>query len=166
MENLKQFLAICFFKHHQTEIAEKTTFSTTLLFYSSVAMAIQINFHGALGAAIATCLEILITLGFIGLCVFSNKVLEEFIPLSCTVFICTGFIASSCLPFILMLYVIKGKLALALYYSIVSIIIWNVLVVRYLFKHVLIISEIRSIVLAVCYFITSYVSPFLIMLIL
>jgi hypothetical protein len=164
MENLKQFIALCFFKQHRPDIIENTSISSALLFYSVVAIAIQSNFHGALLAAIATCLEILLTFGFIGLCVFSNKLLEEFIPLSCMVFICTGFIASLCIPFILMLYIIKGKLALFLYYSIVAIIIWNILVIRSLFKHSLLISSMRSFTLAMCYFILSYVSPFLIML--
>lgn len=165
MENFKQFLAICFFKHQQPEITENTPISSALLFYSVVAFAIQINFHGALGATIATCLEILITLGFVGLCVFSAKLLEEFMPLSCAVFICTGFIAALCLPFILMLYFIKGKLAVFLYYSIVALVVWNIAVIRYLFKKILLMSALRSVVLAMSYFVISYVSPFLAMLI-
>lgn len=166
MENLKQFLALCFFKHQQPELTENTPLSTAILLYSCAAIAIQINFHGALGASVATGVEILLTLGFLGLCVFYNKLLEEFIPLTCAVLICTSMIAGICLPFIIMLYFVKGKLALFLYYTIVSLIIWNIIVVRYLFHKILIISEIRSFILALGYFIVSYVLPFLAMLIL
>ncbi len=52
MVNLKPFLAICFFKNQQIEALENITLSKALLFYSIVAMAIQINFHGALVASI------------------------------------------------------------------------------------------------------------------
>jgi hypothetical protein len=166
MENLKQFLAICFFKNKEPDTLENTSFSSALLFYSVVALSIQINFHGALVASIATCLEILSTLVFLGILVLYNKMIEEFHPLCCAVFVCTGFIAGLGMPFTLMLYIIKGKWALFIYYSIVGLVIWNIILIRHLFQKILIINSIPSLLLAVAYFVISYVMPFLLVMIL
>jgi hypothetical protein len=165
MDNLKQFLAICFFKHQSSELAENSSLSSALLFYTLVAVAIQINFLGSIGAFIGTGLEILLTLGFIGWLTFSHKILEEFIPFSCAVLVCSGFIASLSIPFILMLYIIKGKLSLFIYYTLVGLIIWNISVIHYLFAKVLQIVSIRSFFLAIGYFFTVYAGNFLAMLI-
>lgn len=166
MENLKPFVAICFFKYEQSDTLENTPLSKALLFYALIAMAIQINFHGALIASIAVCLEMILTLGFMGLVVFYNKLWEDFIPLSCAVFVCTGFIASLGIPFTLMLYVVKGKLALFLYYSIVALIIWNITVIKYVFEKILKVIPLRGFILAMSYFLVAYVMPYLVMLIL
>jgi hypothetical protein len=164
MGNLKQFLAICFFKLNQAELAENTRLSSALLFYSAAAMAIQINFHGAFVAAIAICLEILLTLGFLGILTLSNKLLEDYMPLSCAVFMCTGFMAFLGLPFTLMLYIVKGKLALFLTYSLVALMIWSILVIKYLFEKILLLQPVQSLLIAIGYFFIAYASPFVLLI--
>jgi hypothetical protein len=129
-------------------------------------MAVQINFHGALVASLAICLEILLTLGFLGLLVFSNKLLEDFIPLVCCVFMCTAFIGTLGIPFILMLYLVKGKIAIFIYYSIIGLVIWNISVIKYLFEKILLMSPSRGLILAMSYFSISYAVPFLGLLVL
>jgi hypothetical protein len=165
MNSLKQILAICFFKHPSFELAEDNSLSSALSFYALIAIAIQINFLGSIGAVIATSLEILLTLGFIGWLTFSHKILEEFLPFSCAVLICSSFIASLSIPFILMLYIIKGKLSLFIYYTLMGLIIWDIAVIHYLFSKVLLIFSFRSFILAIGYFLTVYAGNFMAMLI-
>lgn len=166
MQNLKQVVTLCFFKHEHPDALENIELSKAILFYSIVAMAIQINFHGALIAIIAICLEILLTLAFIGLLVLFNKSLEDFTPLACAVFVCSGFIGSIGVPFTLMLYIVKGKWALFLTYSIVALVIWNIMVTKYMFEKIIMISFPQSILLAVGYFLIAYAAPFLGLLVL
>jgi hypothetical protein len=160
MENFKQFLALCFFKHKEPEIASNVSLPSAILFYSLIALSIQ-GYVGGIGEAIlVTFLEVILTLAFTGAVVVRNKVLEDFTPLCCAIFICTGFMGSLGIPFTLMLHMVKGKLAMFFIYSLVALMLWNIVVTKSLFQKTMMLSSFQSSFLAFLYFVIAYAVPF------
>lgn len=160
MENLKPFLALCFFKHKEPEIASNLPLPSAILFYSVVALTIQGYVGGVGGGVIVTFLEIILTLAFAGWVVIHRKIIEDFVPLCCAIFICTGFLGSLGIPFTLMIHMVKGKLAIFFIYSLVVLVLWNIWVTKNIFQKVVMLPSLKSLALAAVYFMIAYIIPF------
>lgn len=160
MENLKPFLALCFFKHKEPEITSNIPLPSAILFYSVVALTIQGYVGGVGGGIIVTFLEIILTLAFVGAVVVGRKIIEDFVPFCCAIFICTGFLGCLGIPFTLMIHMVKGKLAMFFIYSLVALVVWNISVTKHIFEKVVMLRPIKSLALAAVYFVIAYLMPF------
>lgn len=160
MKNFKTFLALCFFKHKEPEIVSDISLPSAILFYSVVALTIQGYVGGIGGGIVVTFLEIILTLAFAGVVVIRRKVIEDFVPLCCAIFICTGFLGCLGIPFTLMIHMVKGKLAMFFIYSLVALVLWNIWVTKSIFQKVAMLRPIKGLALAAIYFVIAYLMPF------
>jgi hypothetical protein len=160
MENLKPFLALCFFKHKESEIVSNISLPTAIACYSVAALTIQGYVGGIAGGIIVTFFEIILTLAFAGAVVIRRKVIEDFVPLCCAIFICTGFLGCLGIPFTLMIHMVKGNLAIFFIYSLVVLVVWNIWVTKSIFEKVAMLRSIKSLALAAFYFVIAYLIPF------
>lgn len=160
MENLKPFLALCFFKHKEPEITSNIPLSSGILFYSAIALTIQGYVGGIAGGIIVTFLEIILTLMFVGAVVIHRKIIEDYVPLCCAIFICTAFLGSLGIPFTLMIHMVKGKLAMFFIYSLVALVLWNIWVTKQIFQKVVMLRSVKGLALAAFYFVIAYLIPF------
>ena len=167
MKNFKTFLALCFFKHSKPEIADdNTSLSSAVLFYTVVALMIQGYVAGIAEGLIVTFLEITLTLAFAGVVVIRRKIIEDFVPLCCAIFICTGIMGCLGLPFTLMIHMVKGKLAMFFIYSLVALVLWNIWITKNIFQKIVMLRSLKSLALAATYFVIAYAAPFVGVLIL
>ena len=160
MENLKPFLALCFFKHKEPEIVSNISLPSAILFYSAVALTIQGYVGGVGGGIFVTFLEIILTLAFAGGVVIRRKIIEDFVPFCCAIFICTGFLGCLGIPFTLMIHMVKGKLAMFFIYSLVVLVLWNIWVTKNIFQKVVMLPPLKGLALAAFYFVIAYLIPF------
>lgn len=160
MENLKPFLALCFFKHKEPEITSNIPLPSAILLYSIVALTIQGYVGGVGGGIIVTFLEIILTLAFVGAVVIRRKIIEDFVPLCCAIFICTAFLGCLGIPFTLMIHMVKGKLAMFFIYSLVVLVVWNIWVTKNILQKVVMLRSVKGLALAAIYFVIAYLMPF------
>jgi hypothetical protein len=156
---IRQYLPLCWFRHHPLELSRSTSFfRQNLIFYFLVQYFLQANMtDDPFESFYEVAIETVLTLLFIGLMMFLNKTLYGFVQVATAMMLCANVVALFIIPVMIWVTVSEDPLS---YYLLFALIFWDFALVTYIFKKAIEINVIASIVLALLYFIATYLGAF------
>lgn len=98
-----------------------------------------------------------LTFLFIGLMMFLNKTLYGFLQVMTAMMLCANVVALFIIPVMIWVTVSEDPVS---YYLLFALIFWDFALVTYIFKKVIEVNILASIILALLYFITTYLGAF------
>ncbi|MDP2180653.1 hypothetical protein [Methylicorpusculum sp.] len=163
MENLKLYAQLCLFRNNPLELPRSVSFfQKNLYFYILIELFIQANVTDPLEAMIGVAIETVLTLLFVaGLLRYKNA-MPGFIAAASSFLLCENIVASFGLPVVVWLTSTDDLLS---YYLMFVLIIWDVAIITYLIKRILIVDILFSLLLASSYFLVTYLGSYLLMII-
>ncbi|WP_024298935.1 hypothetical protein [Methylomicrobium lacus] len=159
VDNIRQYLPLCWFRHNPLELIRSTGFfKQNLIFYYLVEYFLQANMtDDPFESFYEVTIETGLTLLFIGLMLFFNKTLYGFIQVTTAMMLCANVVALFIIPVMIWLTVSDDPLS---YYLLFALIFWDFALVTYIFKQVIEVNVIASGVLALLYFVLTYLGAF------
>lgn len=163
MENLKLYAQLCIFRSNPLELPRSVSFfQKNLYFYVLIELFIQANVTDPFEATIGVAIETTLTLLFVAGLLYYKKAMPGFISAATSFLICENIVASFGLPVIVWLTSTDDLLS---YYLMFALIIWDIAIITYLIKRILIIDVFFALLLATSYFLVTYVGSYLLTLI-
>ena len=101
--------------------------------------------------------ETLLTLIFVFLTLLFNKSLDKLVQVTCALLVGESLLACFALPILAWITVTESTLS---YFFLSLLVFWELLFVSFIFKQVLNINRIASLVVGILYFIATYVGVF------
>lgn len=164
MEHLKHYVPLCWFKNNPLELPRSVGFfQKNLYFYILVELFIQINVTDPLEAFIEVALETSLTLLFVAGLLFAKKALAGFIPAATSFLVCENIVAAFGLPVVVWLTTTDDLLS---YYVLTALIFWDIAMITYLIKRILVTNIVTAFLLSLAYFLATYIGAFSFMAIL
>lgn len=159
VDNIRQYLPICWFRHNPLELTRSPGFfKQNLLFYFLVQYFLQANMtDDPVESFYEVILETGLTLLFIGLAMFLNKTLYGFVQVTTAMMLCANVVAVFIIPVMIWATVSDDPLS---YYILFTLIFWDFTLVVYIFKKTLDVNILASTVLGMVYFVTTYLGAF------
>jgi hypothetical protein len=156
---IRQYLPLCWFRHNPLELTRSASFfRQNLIFYFLVQYFLQANMtDDPFESFYEVMLETALTLLFIGLMMFFNKTLYGFLQVATAMMLCANVVALFIIPVMIWVTVSEDPLS---YYLLFALIFWDFALVTYIFKKVIEVNILASIILALLYFITTYLGAF------
>ena len=156
---LRQYLPLCWFKHNPLELSRSVSFfRQNLVAYYLIEFFLQANMtDDPVESFYEVTIETVLTLLFIGLTMFFNKTLYGFVQVATAMLLCANVVAIFIIPIMIWLTVSDDLLS---YYLLFALIFWDFALVTYIFKKVIEINIMASLVLALLYFTTTYLGAF------
>ena len=163
MGYLKHYVPLCWFKNNPLELPRSVGFfQKNLYFYVLVELFIQVNVTDPLEAFIEVALETSLTLLFVAALLFVKKALPGFIPAATSFLVCENIVAAFGLPVVVWLTTTDDLLS---YYILAALIIWDIAMITYLIKRILVTHVLAAFLLSLGYFLATYVGAFSFMVI-
>ena len=155
MDNLKQYLCLCWFDINPLDLEKSTGFlKLNILFYLVVQYFLQTNMtDDPFESFVEVVFELLITLIFIGVMLFFDKMLRAYVQVTTAILFCTNVLSVAIIPVMVWLTVTDEPLS---YYVMTILLMWFYALVTYIFKVSLAINMFASLALALLYFIVVY----------
>ena len=158
MEHLKHYVPLSWFKNNPLELPRSVGFfQKNLYFYVLVELFIQINVTDPLEAFIEVALETSLTLLFVAVLLFVKKALAGFIPAATSFLVCENIVAAFGLPVVVWLTTTDDLLS---YYILAGLIFWDIAMITYLIKRILVTNILFAFLLSLAYFLATYIGAF------
>lgn len=159
MDVIKQYLPLCRLNNNPLELPRSVGFfKQNLLFYFVVEYFMQANMtDDPLESFVEVSLQTFLTLLFIGVTMFFNRTLYAYVQVTTAVIFCSNVIGLFVVPVVIWLTVSEAPLS---YYFFGFLLLWEYAVVAHIFKQVLTVNILASMVLSLCYFIATYFGAF------
>lgn len=156
---IRQYLPLCWFRHNPLELTRSASFfRQNLVCYYLVEYFLQANMtDDPLESFYEVTIETGLTLLFIGVMMFFNKTLYGFLQVTTAMMLCANVVALFIIPVIIWATVSDDPLS---YYILFGLIFWDFALVTYIFKKTIEINVLASTMLALLYFITTYLGAF------
>jgi hypothetical protein len=156
---IRQYLPLCWFRHNPLELTRSVSFfRQNLFFYFLVQYFLQANMtDDPFESFYEVTIETGLTLLFIGLMMFFNKTLYGFLQVTTAMMLCANVVALFIIPVIIWVTVSEDPMS---YYLLFALIFWDFALVTYIFKKVIEVNIMASTILALLYFITTYLGAF------
>jgi hypothetical protein len=156
---IRQYLPLCWFRHNPLELTRSAGFfRQNLIFYFLIQYFLQANMtDDPFESFYEVTIETGLTLLFIGLMMFFNKTLYGFLQVTTAMMLCANVVALFIIPVIIWVTVSEDPLS---YYLLFALIFWDFALVTYIFKKVIEVNILASIILALLYFVTTYLGAF------
>lgn len=159
MDILREYLALCWLNNEPLELPRSVgLFKKNLFIYFVVGYLLQANMiDDPFEAFYEITFQIILMMSFLGLMMFFNKTLYVYVQIT-TAFIFTANIVSAfVVPVMVWLTVSEDMYS---YYLFFVLLAWYYAIVSYIIKHTLVINLPASMVLALFYFIATYLGAF------
>ncbi len=154
MNFFKIYFPLCFLKLNPLDPpASKKFFKQNLWFYFGLELFIQANMIEPSEAFFEVVIETGLTLCFVGLILFLNKSLHQYIAIASAVLFCENIVAIFGVPVVIWLTVSESLLS---YYLLGVLILWDYILITYIVKHVLSINTAASLAISFFYFLMTY----------
>jgi hypothetical protein len=156
---IRQYLPLCWFRHNPLELTRSAGFfRQNLIFYFLIQYFLQANMtDDPFESFYEVMIETGLTLLFIGLMMFFNKTLYGFMQVTTAMMLCANVVALFIIPVMIWVTVSEDPLS---YYLLFALIFWDFALVTYIFKKVIEVNILASIILALLYFVTTYLGAF------
>jgi hypothetical protein len=159
IEILKQYLPLCWFKQDPLKLTRSMSFfKKNLLIYFIVEYFMQTNMtDDPFESFTEVTIQIFLTLIFISFILQLNKTLYAFIEITSSILVCANIISFFIIPVLIWLTVNEDILS---YYCLILLLIWEFVVMAYIFKKVLAINYAASLAFSVLYYTITYLGAF------
>lgn len=159
MEVISEYLAVCWLSGDPMELPRSTSlFKKSLFIYFLVYYLLQANMtDDPFESLYEVSFQVLLTFAFIALTLSLNKTLYVYIQVMTALLFSANFISIFLVPVMVWLTVSEDPLS---YYFFSLLVLWYYAVVAYIFKYSFILNVPASLVLALFYFITTYLGAF------
>ncbi len=159
MENLKNYIPLCWLEGNPLELPRSYRFlKQNLVFYFIVELFMQYNMvNDFLDALIDVTEETFLTLVFAFVTLALNKSLRFFVQVTSALLVCENVIACVALPVVALLVMSQSIISYAL---LAFVIIWELYVISYIFRQVLLVNQTASLVVGILYFIVTYIGVY------
>lgn len=159
MDTVREYLALCWLSNDPLELPRSVSlFRKSLLIYFAVGYLLQANMiDDPFEAFYEVSLQILLMLTFVGIMLLLNKTLYVYVQISTAFIFCANIIAIFIVPVMVWLTVTEDLYS---YYLFFLLITWYYAIIAYIIKHTLTINFPASLVLALFYFIATYLGAF------
>lgn len=162
MEILKQYMRLAWFQGNPLELPRSVSFfQKNIWFYILVELFIQINITDPFEATLEVAIETSLTLGFVALLLLYKKALAGYIPAVTSFLVCENIVAAFGLPVVVWLTTTDDLIS---YILLLGLILWDVAMITYLIKRILVTNSLFAFLLSTTYFLCTYVGAFLIMM--
>lgn len=164
MEQLKEYISLCWFKGDFDEMPESMSlFRNALIFYTVVAVFLQINaIGGFIEAFILVGFEIVLTFMFVSILLYFAKAMDQFWRVQTLYFICQDFILIFSVPLLIWVTITENAWA---YYTLAIVVVWAIAVFAYINNQIINSGSFVSTMLSLAYFVTVYGGGFLLLLV-
>lgn len=159
MDILKQYLPLCWLKCNPLELPRSVDFfKQNLLFYFVVGYLMQANMtDDPIESFAEVSMVTLLTLMFIGVMLYFNRVLYAYIQVTTAIIFCANIVALFVVPVMIWLTVSEDILS---YYFLALLLLWNFALVAQIIRQVLSVNIFASLVLSLFYFTATYLGAF------
>ncbi|MDO9139538.1 MAG: hypothetical protein Q7U38_04340 [Methylobacter sp.] len=159
MDVLTQYLSLCWLQNNPLKLPRSVSFlKQNLLFYFVVEFFMQTNMtDDPIDSFIEVTLETLLTFVFIGVLLFLNRMLYAYIQVMTAIIFCANVVGLFIVPVVAWLTVSEDILS---YYLLAMLLLWNYVLVTYIFKQVLAVNIPAGMVLSLFYFLITYFGAF------
>ena len=159
IEILKQYVPLCWFKQDPLKLTRSMSFfKKNLLVYFIVEYFMQTNMtDDPFESFTEVTIQIFLTLIFISFILQLNKTLYAFIEITSSILVCANIISFFIIPVLIWLTVNEDILS---YYCLILLLIWEFVVMAYIFKKVLAINYAASLAFSVLYYTITYLGAF------
>jgi hypothetical protein len=159
MDILKEYLALCWLSNEPLELPRSVgLFRKNLLLYFVIGYLLQANMiDDPFESLYEITLQMLFMLAFIGIMLFLNKTLYVYVQIVTAFMFSANIISAFVVPVMVWLTVSEDLYS---YYLFALLMAWYYAIVSYIIKHVLVINLAASMVLALLYFISTYLGAF------
>jgi hypothetical protein len=159
MDLLKQYLPLSWFNGNPLDLPKSVDFlKYNLIFYYAIELFMQLNMiDDPLEAFTDVTIETLLTLLFVFVTLSLNASMSRFVQVTCALLVGESLIACFALPILAWITVTESTLS---YFILSLLIFWELLFVSYIFKQVLNVNRIASIIVGIFYFIATYLGVF------
>lgn len=159
MDTLKEYLALCWFEGDPLDLPRSYRFlKQNWLYYYFSELFMQYNMvNDLLDAFIDVTEETILTIVLIFLILALNRSLNRFVQVASALIVSENLTGTIAIPVVAWL-AMSGSI---LSYVLLSIIIvWELLIISYIFKLVLNINQTASVVMGIIYFIVTYLGVY------
>jgi hypothetical protein len=159
MDNLREYLALCWLNNDPLELPRSVgLFKKNLLIYFVVGYLLQTNMiDEPFEAFYEISLQILFMLSFLALMLLLNKTLYVYMQVTTAFMFCANLISAFVIPVMVWWTVTEDLYS---YYLLFLLLAWYYAIVAYIIKNTLIINLPASMVIALFYFIATYLGAF------
>jgi hypothetical protein len=159
MDNIREYLALCWLNNDPLELPRSVSlFKTNLLIYFVVGYLLQANMiDDPLEAFVEISLQTLFMLVFIGIILSLNKTLYIYVQVTTGIMFCANLISVFVIPVMVWLTVTEDIYS---YYLFFLLLAWYYAIISYILKCTLLINIPASMVLALLYFIATFLGAF------
>lgn len=159
MDILKEYLAVCWLQNDPLELPRSPSlFKNSLLLYFVIGYLLQANMiDDPLEAFYEITLQIVLMLMFLGILLLLNKTLYVYIQVTTAFLFSANIISVFVVPVMVWLTVTEDIYS---YYLFSLLLAWYYAIVSYIIKYTLDVNVAASMVLALFYFIATYLSAF------
>jgi hypothetical protein len=159
MDTLREYFALCWLSNDPLELPRSTNlFKSSLLIYFVVGYLLQTNMiDDPFESFYEISLQILFMLTFIGIMLFLNKTLYAYVQITTAFIFTANIISAFVVPVMVWLTVTEDLYS---YYIFFVLLAWYYAIVSYIIKCTLLINIPASLVLALLYFIATYLGAF------
>lgn len=154
MDNIRQFLPLCWLAALPLELPRSTRFfKQNLFFYFVTAFFIQFNMSDDIEAIFEVILETGLTLGFLAALLLANRSLHAFIQVGSAVLFTQNVVALLLVPVAFWATTAEDTLS---YVTLSLFILWAWVLLAHIFKLVLLINRPAALVVSLFYFLIVY----------
>ncbi len=159
MDLISEYLAVCWLSGDPMELPRSSSLlKKTLFIYFLVYYLLQANMtDDPFESIYEVAFQIILTFLFVAVVLALNKTLYVYIQVLTALLFSANFISIFLVPVMVWLTVSEEPLS---YYFFSLLVLWYYAVVSYIFKYCLVINVAASLVLALLYFIATYLGAF------
>jgi hypothetical protein len=159
MDILREYLALCWLNNDPMELPRSPgLFKKSLLIYFIVGYLLQANMiDDPFESFYEITIQILLMLAFLGALMILNKTLYVYVQITTAFLFTANIVSAFIVPVMVWLTVSEDIYS---YYLFFILLAWYYAIVSYIIKHTMVINLAASMVLALLYFITTYLGAF------
>jgi hypothetical protein len=159
MDTIREYLALCWLNNDPLELPRSVGFfKKSLLIYFVIGYLLQANMiDDPIESLYEISLQTVLMLAFIGIMLFLNKTLYAYIQVTTAFMFSANLISAFVIPVMVWLTVSEDIYS---YYLFFLLLAWYYAIVSYIIKCTLLINIPASMVLALLYFIATFLSAF------
>ena len=159
MDILREYLAVCWLSNEPLEMPRSVgLFRKNLLLYFVVGYLLQANMiDDPFESFYEISLQMVFMLMFVGIMLFLNKTLYVYVQITTAFILSANIVSAFIVPVMVWLTVTEDPYS---YYLFFVLLAWYFAIVSYIIKHTLVINLPASMVLALFYFIATYLGAF------
>lgn len=159
MDNIREYLALCWLNNDPLELPRSVSlFKKTLLIYFVIGYLLQANMiDDPVESVYEISLQTVFMLAFIGIMLSLNKTLYAYVQVTTAFMFSANLISVFVIPVMVWLTVSEDIYS---YYLFFLLLAWYFTIVSYVIKRTLLINIPASMVLALFYFIATFLSAF------